>query len=834
MRKITVLFLSILSFHTFAHQNGESFAFTWSPVPSDTNLIFMPIVDYGWSGAIHSSIDQAAQRAADTTIGQPDGKKAIRLFGWVTDFFGEKRPDFRSDYINGRKSPWVPNSSLLIASELDEFFTAFSDTYAGEIDYFIMDSERPFKFEKDKAVAQVQAGDIENDPRWDEQGVNNLHDRYDPNLEGFSLYDSVTFPWNQEPVKRWLALRNELLAEDLNEFVFSVARSYFPNVQTSNFLHPGIPATEINMFLDVNGNDEYLEWGFAAPQIVGTHASRDLYNLFHRMGMKRLDGVHVFGSHPYRGLLYDQQRLRSMNRYNKTMPWIALKSYTGEENKGFKAVSAYTDYYEENVIHTAMMTGGDPILLWNPDSRKLPELDEYLVDRLLKEVNTRVGTGERDLVHSSSTAFDWGDSFITTTVKTDDHYITRLSAHSFVNRLTASVGEGNKDMRDRVGQWYVSDTTALADFNAVADNLVGHWRMEAASWNGSDGEVKDSSMGLGINLKASGDTATATTTGGIDEGLFAGVTGRAGSFDANSSTYIEGKNTAFGSKGDEQKTVIAWVKSSTTIPGNLPVIANGYNGDSYHIDVLPGGGAVFSVGAVKATYTGSNLLDGQWHMVAGVLDRIGNNSVLRIYVDGLLKQTTTVAAFSIADARNGLFIGRRYNTEYQYFDGLIDDVSVWDRALAGVEISKLFENVGYYSKNGQFSFDRIQRVEFNPLLSSQDSALATAQEFGNASGSIAWQLSDPGAYVQINGIKGHAGGDVTLRIIYASTGDGSLDVSVNGAAAQTMTLNFTGGTNTFQEATLLVTLLPGENNSIRFDTTGAAGTPVINVDYIVY
>ena len=98
--------------------------------------------------------------------------------------------------------------------------------------------------------------------------------------------------------------------------------------------------------------------------------------------------------------------------------------------------------------------------------------------------------------------------------------------------------------------------------------------------------------------------------------------------------------------------------------------------------------------AIARTDGDSNTSDGLWHFVVGVreLDEI------RIYRDGVLDATTGVPAdydlsgTSQWHSRIGAIAkADDPNLIYKGFDGLIDDVRVYDRALSTSEIEAMYE-----------------------------------------------------------------------------------------------------------------------------------------------
>jgi len=83
-----------------------------------------------------------------------------------------------------------------------------------------------------------------------------------------------------------------------------------------------------------------------------------------------------------------------------------------------------------------------------------------------------------------------------------------------------------------------------------------------------------------------------------------------------------------------------------------------------------------------STYSGYN--DGNWHFI--VLTEDGTN--LKLYANGSLLETissSSVGTQTMSDFNIGVMQGYR-----QHFDGLIDEVGIWSRALTSTEVTQLY------------------------------------------------------------------------------------------------------------------------------------------------
>jgi hypothetical protein len=81
----------------------------------------------------------------------------------------------------------------------------------------------------------------------------------------------------------------------------------------------------------------------------------------------------------------------------------------------------------------------------------------------------------------------------------------------------------------------------------------------------------------------------------------------------------------------------------------------------------------------------SNHLDGNWHHAAGVLSPAG----MKVYVDGIERCSNTRGEPMLYDKGPDLFVGRHPSSPDWDFDGNLDDVRIYDRALPAGEIAAL-------------------------------------------------------------------------------------------------------------------------------------------------
>ena len=204
----------------------------------------------------------------------------------------------------------------------------------------------------------------------------------------------------------------------------------------------------------------------------------------------------------------------------------------------------------------------------------------------------------------------------------------------------------------------------------VPSGIVAWWRGE--------GNANDS---IGAN--------NGTLVGGA--GFAPGEAGQAFSFDGTSS-YVSIPDSPSVDVLSDRITVEAWIKVNhlTANPDWEGIVTKG--NASWRLLATAGAKTVYfaSSGTTPNNdiYGTRNVNDGNWHYVAAVYD--GTN--LSLYVDGTL-DVSKAASGSIWRNSDPVCIGYIANTGLPgnyHFDGLIDEVSIYSRALSSNEIAAIY------------------------------------------------------------------------------------------------------------------------------------------------
>jgi hypothetical protein len=149
----------------------------------------------------------------------------------------------------------------------------------------------------------------------------------------------------------------------------------------------------------------------------------------------------------------------------------------------------------------------------------------------------------------------------------------------------------------------------------------------------------------------------------------------------------------------DQLTVDAWIQGSVLPSIHYFIVAKsgssgefGYElGITGETDKHAAGLARFSVltgdGQPFGDAVGlTNILDGEFHHIAGTYD----GSDVKVYVDGVLEGSDSFSS-PIVYTTDSLRIGVRQHIFGNVFNGLIDEVEIFNRALSEVEIQAIFD-----------------------------------------------------------------------------------------------------------------------------------------------
>lgn len=210
---------------------------------------------------------------------------------------------------------------------------------------------------------------------------------------------------------------------------------------------------------------------------------------------------------------------------------------------------------------------------------------------------------------------------------------------------------------------------------AVIDNLLSYWKLDEASGNRADAHGSDT---------LTDNNTVAAVTGIINNGA---------DFTAASNESLSHATSKGGAVGLPISYNLWVYINDTSEKGSFLEDGGGTAGGSFGIAIGVGSGNFDTNGnnlivpfwGIDWQDTGVAIGTG-WHMITVVL---GTDGKIKAYKDGTLVFTGTsvLTAWS-----TGLRLGNSTNNGSfpRYFDGAIDEVGIWSKALTGAEITSLY------------------------------------------------------------------------------------------------------------------------------------------------
>ncbi len=203
----------------------------------------------------------------------------------------------------------------------------------------------------------------------------------------------------------------------------------------------------------------------------------------------------------------------------------------------------------------------------------------------------------------------------------------------------------------------------------VPSGLIGYWKLDEAT-----GTVAHDFSGSGLNGALSGVTL--------------GQTGR-----VYNAMLFNGTNSyaAASSTGAAVFSVSAWVKPNGTQTDGAGILSDSGGSDTNYRLVFNGGtttlfGGIYSGAAWHNTPNSPALSTSSWSHVVFAFD----GSSLTLFVDATrIGSTTWSGTPGHGDA---LYLGR-YSTIY--YNGYVDDVRIYNRALSATEVAQLYKATAY-------------------------------------------------------------------------------------------------------------------------------------------
>ncbi|MCH8216985.1 MAG: hypothetical protein IH892_09455 [Planctomycetes bacterium] len=229
--------------------------------------------------------------------------------------------------------------------------------------------------------------------------------------------------------------------------------------------------------------------------------------------------------------------------------------------------------------------------------------------------------------------------------------------------------------------WLIAATVAafypIAAASAATEGLGAHWAFD----EGAGTLVTDSS----------GNGNDGNLTGGVNW-VVEGRIGGALEFNGSSGHVLVPFDPSISLLNQGDFTIMAWFKPVGVPAENKEVLQQGDGGGTGRTWLfVANGGEIRSFLGGATTGSGIIVEGDTWYHAAVVVTENGATDSVQVYVDG--QPEGNMGQFGMESSQGSYFIGCHKNLS-NFWEGLIDDVALFTRALSQEEIQALMEGVG--------------------------------------------------------------------------------------------------------------------------------------------
>ncbi len=222
-------------------------------------------------------------------------------------------------------------------------------------------------------------------------------------------------------------------------------------------------------------------------------------------------------------------------------------------------------------------------------------------------------------------------------------------------------------------------TEGIAE-DGVTSGLVGYWKMDE-----STGTIAHDFSGRGYNGTLAGSPSSTV-----------GMIGQALQFNDTTAYAVSGGVFSDLGTSNRPYTFSVWVRVATgTTAGTIIHVSSLSNGTGWCVPMVSLSGSKFVanswIGGLSTITGQTTAVPGTWYNVVHVWDSGG----LKLYVNGTLENSNSQATYSASAAANYVWAGFRYATcagdSGGNFNGYIDDLRVYNRALSATEVKSIYD-----------------------------------------------------------------------------------------------------------------------------------------------
>jgi fibronectin type 3 domain-containing protein len=289
-------------------------------------------------------------------------------------------------------------------------------------------------------------------------------------------------------------------------------------------------------------------------------------------------------------------------------------------------------------------------------------LDDVLSQRLPATVSTTTAVSLPSWQYNSA----WAGTYDVSVTNNVPWGTSSIKGIQLIND-NASPRSGYVDPRPST--WLPSQNMANT-WLTYSTQAVAYWKLDEATGTSSYDTSPNAITGTQVN----GPVFSTTTPEGI-------TFPDAGSLSFNGTNqYVDMGNPAALPVGTTPRTICGWAKAGSTASGNRWIASYGTAGTSEAMAIGMNGTSLVA-GAFQDDLTVANFWDTNWHFIALTYD----GTTANLYADGYLVAT---AAKSWNLVAGHCYIGRQVSGA-EYWNGLIDDVRIYNYALPASQVYSL-------------------------------------------------------------------------------------------------------------------------------------------------
>ena len=309
------------------------------------------------------------------------------------------------------------------------------------------------------------------------------------------------------------------------------------------------------------------------------------------------------------------------------------------------------------------------------------------------------GTSETLDAGTGFSSYSWSDGSTNQTLDVSSagtYTVTGTDANGcsasdsvLVNILTVDIAQNDTTICEgdslvllaNASQTYTSGFSTSQLTGTLNNGLVGYWPFNGnandESGNGNDGTVN----GVTLTNDRFGNANSAYDFDGIND-------------------FIQVSNSNSLSIGNNGLSISLWVKNDAIwqSPRWLYMVSKSdqtggpMNGPGYIIRSGADGGAPFHYTPVfknNANEFGLNSTT----IISDTIEHLCltyDNSITKLYRNGIIDNSSNFLSGSISDNLFDLFFGSANNGTTHFFEGILDDIGIWNRALSSQEVQQLY------------------------------------------------------------------------------------------------------------------------------------------------